>query len=282
MLQSMTGYGRGVVGNFRIEIRSSNHKNLDIQINMPPYLFSHELEVKKKTRQMFSRGRIDIYIPRYESENIKLKVNKTLAREYYNALDSLREELSIHDDIRIDILAMQRDIFLVDEPEIDESEFYGALSMALRELQKSRVEEGIALISDISERINSLKKHISAIQGRRAEFVNNAKNKLSERLRELLENSPIDDVRLVQETAILVEKSDITEEIVRINSHIEKFEEILKSEDTVGKKLDFVVQELRREINTISSKAQDIEIINNVVEMKHELEKIKEQLHNLQ
>jgi uncharacterized protein (TIGR00255 family) len=280
--QSMTGYGRGTAGNFKVEIRSSNHKNLDIHINVPYYLFSHEPDIRKTVKQKFNRGRIDIYVPRQDLEGIRLKVNMPLANEYFNALLSLKEELSIQGDIGMDLLASHRDIFIMDEPEINVSEFHNALDSALEEVGKARVEEAESLIKDISERIQILRKHIATIGDRRDEFIDNAKQKLHERLKQLLDNSEIDETRVIQETAILVEKSDITEEIVRIKSHLDYFADILNSGDTVGKKMDFMVQELRREINTIGSKSQDIEITNNIVEMKHEVEKIKEQVQNLQ
>jgi uncharacterized protein (TIGR00255 family) len=280
--QSMTGYGSGNSGNFRVEIRSSNHKNIDIHINIPYYLFSCEPEIRKRVRKKFHRGRIDIFVPKQEMDGIKLKVNKTLAREYYNALVSLRDELSPSDKVGIDILASQRDIFLLDEPEIDINGLYEALDKALEELNKSRIEEGKNLISDIDERIGLIHTYIDAIDQKRAEFTGSAREKLQERLKEFLGDIEIDETRLIQESALLIEKTDITEEIVRIRSHLKHFTEVLKSSDIVGKKLDFIIQELRREINTIGSKAQNYEIANSVVEVKHELEKIKEQVQNLQ
>jgi uncharacterized protein (TIGR00255 family) len=249
---------------------------------VPYYLFSHEPDIRKTVKQKFNRGRIDIYVPRQDLEGIRLKVNMPLANEYFNALLSLKEELSIQGDIGMDLLASHRDIFIMDEPEINVSEFHNALDSALEEVGKARVEEAESLIKDISERIQILRKHIATIGDRRDEFIDNAKQKLHERLKQLLDNSEIDETRVIQETAILVEKSDITEEIVRIKSHLDYFADILNSGDTVGKKMDFMVQELRREINTIGSKSQDIEITNNIVEMKHEVEKIKEQVQNLQ
>jgi len=280
--QSMTGYGRGAAGDFRVEIRSSNHKNLDIQINVPHYLFSHEPEIRKQIKKKFSRGRIDVYVPRSEDGVVRMKVNKPLAREYYSALVSLRDELSIKDDIGIEVLASQRDIFLMDDTEIDAADLYKAVDAALEELEKTRIEEGRSLIRDIRDRIGLLKRYLATIESSRTDFIHGAQQRLRERLEELLGNTPVDESRLIQETAILIDRSDINEEIVRAKSHIESFENTLISNDTVGKKLDFMVQELRREINTIGSKAQEIQIINSVVEMKHELEKIKEQIQNLQ
>jgi uncharacterized protein (TIGR00255 family) len=280
--QSMTGYGKGSAGNFRVEIRSSNHKNLDIHINIPYYFFSYEPEIKKIIKKTIERGRIEIFVPKQEMDNIKLRVNKSLAREYYNALVSLRDELSLSDNIGIDMLASQKDLFVLDEPEIDVTDFYRALEAALEELTRTRVEEGNNLIHDISERLVLIKKYVSNIEQKRDEFTASSRDRLYERLKEFLGDIQVDESRLIQETAILIEKSDITEEIVRIKSHLKHFEEVIKSNDSVGKKLDFIIQELRREINTIGSKAQHFEIATNVVEVKHELEKIREQIQNLQ
>jgi uncharacterized protein (TIGR00255 family) len=278
----MTGYGRGIVGDFKVEVRSSNHRNLDLQLNIPSYLFYYEAEIRKLVRQKFQRGRIEIWVSKQEGDNIKLRINKSLAREYYNALISLKNELSLSGDVGIDVLTSQRDIFLLETPEIKLSEFHKALNTALEELKKMRIEEGENLAKDISERIQLLHKYITYIEDKRTEFIAKAKKRLYERLKEILDNISIDESRLIQETAILIEKSDITEEIVRIKSHLRHIEEALKSGDVVGKKIDFLAQALYREVNTISSKNPDVEIVTYAVEMKHELEKIREQTQNLQ
>jgi uncharacterized protein (TIGR00255 family) len=233
-------------------------------------------------RKKVTRGRIDIFIPKQEMGNIRLKVNKPLAAEYYNALVSLKDELSLSDNVGIDMVASQRDIFLLDDPEIDLTDLFSALDAALEELNKTRVEEGGNLIQDISERIDLVGKYLGNIEQQRSVFTSSAREKISERLKEFMGEVQVDESRLIQETAILIEKSDITEEIVRMKSHLKHFAEVLKSGDTIGKKLDFIIQELRREINTIGSKAQQYEIASNVVEVKHELEKVREQVQNLQ
>ncbi len=280
--QSMTGYGRGTSGSFRIDIKSSNHKNIDININVPNYLFSYDIEIRKRVKNVVKRGRIEIYIPRQEVENIKMKVNKSLAGEYYGALNVIREEFSITEEVGINILASQRDIFMLEEPEINDAELYSALDSALEELRKTRVEEAGNLIADISERLDMLGNYINLIGEKREKVVGEAGTKLKDRLKEILGEVSIDETRIVQEVAILIEKSDITEEIVRVKSHLKQFDDVLTDSDVIGKKLDFVIQELRREVNTIGSKSQNIEITTFVVEMKHELEKIKEQIQNLQ
>ncbi|MDH4029035.1 MAG: YicC family protein [Nitrospirota bacterium] len=278
----MTGYGKGSAGSFQVEARSSNHKNLDINLNVPFFLFSHDPEIRKIIKSEFNRGRIDVFVPKHETETLKLKVNKALATEYYNAFIALKDEFQVSGDIGIELLASQKNILMLDEAETDISEFYEALNTALGELKKTRIEEGGNLINDIRDRIRSLRDYLNIIEGKREVMVSDMQQKLRERLKEYLGGIELDETRLIQETAILVERADITEEIVRIKSHLKHFEEIFLSGDTMGKKMDFFIQELRREVNTIGSKSQDVEITTTVVEMKHELEKIKEQVQNLQ
>jgi len=283
-IESMTGYGRAVVGSFKVETRSTNHRNLEIRINAPQYLYSYEPEVRNIVKKRFHRGRIEIFVSKSEENNIKLKINKSLAKEYYHALISLKEELSISDNIGINLLAAQKDIFSIEEPEVEISSFRSALEAALEELKKTRIEEGKNLVDDITKRKISLNSYIAQIEDKRSEFIANARATLTEKLKTLLNNTKItiDDARLTQEIAILLEKSDITEEIVRIKSHIKHMEGILRNGDVIGKKMEFLAQELNRELNTIGSKASNAEISVLVVEMKHELEKIREQIHNLQ
>lgn len=278
----MTGYGRGLAGNFKVEMRSSNHRNLDIRINVPAYLYYYEPKIRNMVKEKFYRGRIEIFTSKSEGDNIKLKINKSLAKEYYHALASLKDELSISDNVGIDVLALQRDIFSLEESEVKITTFHEALEAALEELKKMRIEEGKNLVDDITKRVHLLNKHLTYMEDKRTEFVINAKRVLTEKLKNLLDNIPIDDSRLIQETAILVERSDITEEIVRIKSHLKHMENILGDGDVIGKKMDFLAQELHRELNTIGSKAANAGISALVIEMKHELEKIREQTQNLQ
>jgi uncharacterized protein (TIGR00255 family) len=277
----MTGYGRGLSGNMKVEVRSFNHKNLDIHVSMPSYLYKYDVPIKKSIRGTLHRGRIEVNVSRSEDSTAKVSINEELAKEYYQALLNLKKELSISGDIGVDILASYRDIFYVEE-EDETADIDNALQGAIDELIKMRTEEGKTLMSDISGRLQILQSQITGIEERRDEFVSTAKEQLHERIKEFLEDVAIDESRLVQETAILMEKTDITEEIVRVKSHLKHFEEVLTSGEAIGKKMDFLVQELRRELNTIGSKTRDYEISAHVVEMKHEVEKIKEQVQNIQ
>ena len=280
--QSMTGYGKGETDSFRVEIRSINHKNLDIKLSLPQYLYCHELDIKKEVRKRFPRGRIEVYVFKQEEGKRNLTLNMDVAREYFEELKSLKEELSIDGDISLNNIAAQRDIFLYEEEDIELPKLFDALGNALDELEKSRMDEGAVLVNDMSGRIEILNKCLSSIKSRRKEYIDGAKVRLYERLKEILENTPIDETRLIQETAILIERSDITEEIVRAESHLMRIGELSVEGGAVGKKIDFFVQELRREVNTIGAKASDIDIIRQTVDMKNELEKIREQVQNIQ
>ena len=278
----MTGYGRSAAENIKVEIRSINHKNLDIHVSVPSFLFAYEGIVKKAVKKRFSRGRIEVNIVRPEADAVKVKINKSLAREYYNALNSLKDDLSLSDDIGIQVLAGYRDIFCMEE-DVEVGELNNTLEAALDELQAMRIEEGRNLVRDIKERVGLIHEFGVHIEKKRDSFISETRQKLYERLQEFLADTSIDDDRLVQEAAILVERTDITEEIVRIKSHLEHLEKLIETPgEAIGKKIDFIVQELRREVNTIGSKARDAEISTQVVEMKYELEKIKEQAQNLQ
>jgi uncharacterized protein (TIGR00255 family) len=279
--QSMTGYGRGIAGTIKAEARSFNHKYLDIQIKLPPFLYHYDNDIRKLVKAKFDRGHIEISISRNDTETAHIAINKTLAREYYNALVSLKDELSLRGDIDINVLSSYRDIFRPQEEEKIE-EMNEAVGLALQELEKMRIEEGRNLIDDIAGRIGLLTEYMNDIEGRRSRIIDDAKQRLLERLQEFLGNITMDESRLVQEAAILIERSDITEEIVRFRSHTGHIRDVLKTGDTIGRKLDFLVQELKREVNTIGSKTNDVEIANRVIELKHEIEKIREQIQNLQ
>ncbi|MBI4654677.1 MAG: YicC family protein [Nitrospirae bacterium] len=281
-IQSMTGYGVGISGNFKVEVRSSNHRGLDIQIKIPSYLYFYEPEIRKLVKKNFLRGRIEILVSISNADTLKFKINKSVATEFYNILTSLKQELSISGEIGIDILASQKDIFLQEEPEVELTSLSNALDIALQDLKKMRIEEGENLVKDINERLSLIKIQVEDLEGKRVEFIAQAKASLSERLRSLFEDIQIDESRIIQEAAILLDRSDITEEIVRIKSHLTYIENMLQSGNSIGKKLDFITQELYREINTIGSKAANVEITPIVVELKSEVEKIREQTQNLQ
>lgn len=281
-IQSMTGYGQGETSSFRVESRSVNHKHIDIQLSMPPFLFAFDPDIRKEVRNRFSRGRIEVYISMQQGKKSTTSLNVQLAKEYFKVLSSLKDELFLEDPITLNMVASQREIFTKEAPEIETSELFVALKSALTDLERSRCREAESLVQDIEVRVEALSSHLNRIKEKRHEFIAVAQGRLHERLKELLGDVPIDDTRLIQETAVLVERSDITEETVRAESHLGSFSGLIQEGGTIGKKADFLIQELRREVNTIGAKASDVDIVHLVVDMKNELEKIREQVQNIQ
>lgn len=278
----MTGYGKGIDADFIVEARSINHKILDIQLNIPPYLYPYEGKIRKEINERFQRGRIEVRVTRKDGDYKRPRINKAIAREYYEELLSLKSELSIPGNIEIGLLLSIPHIFLFEDVRSDIRGFDSALISALDELRDSRIKEGKELISDIKKRMRLLKRYVSGVEKRRRVFIMNSMEGMRKRLKELLKDAPVDESRIIQEIAILINRSDITEEIVRIKSHLKGMEDLIATNEAIGRKMDFFAQELRREINTIGSKASDVIISNYVIEMKHEVEKIREQVQNLQ
>lgn len=278
----MTGYGKGIDADFIVEARSINHKILDIQLNIPPYLYPYEGKIRKEINERFQRGRIEVRVTRKDEDYKRPRINKAIAREYYKELLSLKSELSIPGNIEIGLLLSIPHIFLFEDVRSDIRGFDSALISALDELRDSRIKEGKELISDIKKRMRLLKRYVSGVEKRRRVFIMNSMEGMRKRLKELLKDAPVDESRIIQEIAILINRSDITEEIVRIKSHLKGMEDLIATNEAIGRKMDFFAQELRREINTIGSKASDVIISNYVIEMKHEVEKIREQVQNLQ
>lgn len=281
-IESMTGFGSAEKGDFSVEVRSVNHKNLDIHFNAPSYLYRLDPDIRKLAKDIFSRGRIDIFVSKLSGSEKKIHVNSRLAQEYQKALLSLKKELKLKDDVGLNFYAGLRDIFSSDDPELKVSDFNDALHSALKKLKVSRCKEGKTLVADIHKRTQTINKDLLKIEARRKKIAATAVTGLRDRLKEIMKDTQIDETRLIQEAAILTERSDITEEAVRIKSHLNYMKDIIKAGGTIGKKLDFVIQELRREVNTIGSKSSDVGITVSVVEMKDELEKIREQVQNLQ
>ena len=282
-IQSMTGYGTAESNGFRVEARSINHKYLYVQLGIPQYLYCWEHEIRKMVKDKFKRGYIEIFFSRLKEDNIKVRINTQLAREYYQAFLSLKRELQLKEDIGIDLLlAHQKDIFSFEDSAVEFPAIRDTIDRALEGLKQMRISEGEVLVNDIKKRMHALSEHTVCLENIRHDFTANAQKLLTERLREFLGDTLIDDARIVQEVAILIEKTDITEEIIRIKSHLKQMEDTFAESGEVGRKLGFLVQELHRELNTIGSKAFGAGISARTVEMKCELEKIREQAQNLQ
>lgn len=292
MIKSMTGYGRvetsGQDRNIVVEVKSVNHRFLEISLRMPQTLFPLELDFKKKIGEKLKRGRVEVFI-RLEARSTnpaEAIINLEIARNYFAALQSLKDEFGLTEEIGLKTLAGFRDIFSQPaETEISPEvlkQIADALDEALNMLVQMRQEEGAAIYRDMEQRLNFIGNILETVNSRSPQVVAEYQKRLTERIKELTNGCVIDDARLVQEAAIFAEKSDITEEIVRMRSHISQFITLLQSLEAEGKKIDFLLQEMNREINTIGSKSNDAEIARLVIEAKSELSRLREQAQNIE
>jgi len=294
MIKSMTGYGRSesVTGDrkYVVEIKSLNHRYLEISLRMPSTLFPLELEIKKKIGEQFSRGRIEAII-RMDFSNCqggegRYELNLPLIRNYYEMLVKLKQELNLKDDISLQTITGLRDAFVQSEPGLDvgvlSAELGKVLEEAMAALKEMRNKEGENLYRDLTTRIDSIEHSLDLIAMRAPQVVLEYQKRITERIKEITGGATVDEIRLNQEVAIMAEKSDITEEIVRLKSHMHQFGELIKSDETAGRKIDFLIQEMIREVNTIGSKSSDLEISRNIVEIKSELAKLREQVQNIE
>lgn len=292
MPRSMTGFGRGeAVGHgkkFSVELKSVNHRFAEVSLRMPKQYSPLEERARRQILARVSRGRIDgfISVDQYEEKPPTVKVDKELASSYYKAMKELLAGLGIQDSVKADhILALPGVLSVEEEPE-DLEELWPvleeAVNIALDGLSQMRETEGTRLRDDLLARLEKIRQTTVDIEDRSPVVVEDYKTRLTQRLSEWLADSTLDMNRVMAEVAIFAEKSSITEEIIRLGSHISQALDSLQTDRPVGRKLDFIIQEMNREINTIASKSGDIKISEAVVEVKSELEKIREQVQNLE
>lgn len=292
MIRSMTGFGRGEAQSqgreFLVEIKSVNHRYCDIFIKIPKHLSFLEDKVREAIGKSMSRGKIDVYVS-YENrgeDSKTLSLDEPLAKAYIKTAELLRDKFNLKDDISVSLVSKFPDIVKIEKADEDEeilsSLLNAALDKAIQSLIVMRENEGSELKNSLLEKINNVENIIKDISVRAPEVVREYKQKLETRIKELLEQQTIDENRIAMEVAVFADRCSIDEEIVRLGSHIIQFREALKLDIPVGRKLDFVVQEMNREVNTIGSKANDLSITKNVIEIKSEIEKIREQIQNIE
>ena len=293
MAISMTGFGRGEFKNdnyhFLVECKTINHKYCDINVRLPRKISFLEDKIRNYVKNFVKRGRVDLYIKLdlIGSEDVNLKFDDKLATQYVNILKEIKDKFDLQDDISVMNVAKFPEIVKCEEKEEDEDLYWSmlkeALDMSMEKLTQMRKEEGEKLAIDTIERCDILANVIDEIEKYSNTVVDEYREKLNNRISEILENpSIIDENRLAQEVAIFADKSSITEEIVRFRSHIEQLRKTVEKNDSIGRKIDFLIQEMNREVNTTGSKSSNINITNLVVEVKSELEKIREQIQNIE
>lgn len=291
MIKSMTGFGRGEASQdnitFSVDIKTVNHRYSDISVRMPRMVSPLEEKVREYISSKLNRGKIDVYI-NYDSfgQDTTVKLDTNLASAYVDSLNILKQQFDIKDDISLSLLTKFPDILKLDTEEKDLDVLWTILSSAIEQAVGSLVEmrsrEGERLCKDMLEKLDIIKNTVDEIKAKSADLVDVYKNKLYDKIKEMTKDIQLDENRLLTEVAIYADKSSIDEEIVRLKSHIEEFKKTLNVKGTIGKKLDFIVQEMNREVNTIGSKSSDLGVVNNVIAMKTEIEKIREQVQNIE
>jgi len=295
MIKSMTGFGRveavSAGKRIQVEMKSLNHRYLEIFLRMPSAISFLETEIKKRIGERFSRGKIEVSIRIDNNEGNQdgtqaLMLNLPLVRQYYSLLSQIKDELHLPDEVTLNMMSGFRDLYVPKEVEEDLDCLWkgleGVLAEAMDKLTDMRTTEGDALGRDLACRMDKIKQLLRIIALRAPEVVVEYRQRLSDRVRELTQGIIIDEARIHQEVAILAEKSDITEEVVRLESHIGQFMELLEGEEAIGRKVDFLIQEMNREVNTIGSKSGDAETARQVIEIKSELAKVREQIQNVE
>jgi len=283
MISSMTGYGMGETPDFRVELRSVNHRHLDIQVRLPTALYPHETRIKERIRKRVSRGRIDVFIHHTGSARSRLGINGEAARSVVKGLRDLQAELQLPGAVDVGTVAGIRELY--EQASGEEVEFdtvIEPLDAALDQLIEMRDVEGRVLKEDVAARLSTIEEVFESIRPLAEGHRDRIETQLRERISQYREDLAVEEPRLLQEVFFLVDKADITEELVRAGSHIAQGRGFLERGGTVGRKLDFLSQEILREANTVASKAGQSEIAHHVVEIKDQIEKIREQVQNIQ
>lgn len=292
MVKSMTGYGRGeAVLNGRsiiVEVRSVNNRYLDCSVKLPRlYIFAEEA-IKSRVQNSISRGKVDVFVTldNVQGEQVVVSVNPSVADSYYKALTELGSRYSLRDDISVSLLSRFPDVLLVEKSQEDveavAQDICAVLDMALADFTSMRQREGEKLAQDIRNRAATITQLLAKVEERSPQTVSEYRTKLETRMQEVLSNTQLDPARILTEAAIFADKVAVDEETVRLHSHLDQLEEMLTGGVPVGRKLDFLIQEFNREANTIGSKCSDLEISRHVVDIKAEIEKIREQVQNVE
>ena len=292
MIYSMTGFGRAELSlpdkKFTVEIKSVNHKYFDLNVKMPRKFNLFESNIRNLLKDYATRGKIDLYIfyeDLSETGNV-LKYNKALADEYFHYYKQIHEDFNVDFDIRTSTIAKSMDVLVLEEQEINENEMWPLLEQTLKEafssFRSAREKEGEALKNNILTKLDEMTEHAAFIEERLPQIITEYRSKLEEKVKEFLLNSQIDDQRIAAEVTMYADKIAVDEELVRLSTHIKHMRDILIKGGEAGRNLDFIAQEMNRESNTILSKSNDIDITNRGIELKTCIEKIREQVQNIE
>ena len=292
LVKSMTGYGRAVQTvngrEFTVEIRSVNNRYLDCSVKLPRMLSFAEDTLKQAVKATISRGKVDVFVTQRSegASDVKITLNSAMVAGYLEAMNAMAEEFKIREDISVALLSGMPEVFTVDKPQVDEEQLLhdlmGVVNAALDNYDAMRTKEGLALKNDLTNRGNTIRELVSQVEAGNAQTVIDYRTRLYNKLQEVLANTAIDESRILTEAAIFADKVAVDEETVRLRSHLEQMDSMLSAGGPIGRKLDFLLQEMNREANTIGSKCTDVRLARVVVDIKSELEKIREQTQNIE
>ena len=292
MIKSMTGFGRCEIlennHKFTVELKSVNHRYLDINIKMPKKLGFFESAIRSLLKEYMQRGKVDVFIS-YEDdteENFALKYNKEIAAAYLTYLNQMADAFGLENDIRVSTLSRYPEVFTMEEQSVDEKELWTILEKALRgacvQFVESRIAEGERLAADLTDKLNTMLGYVDFIEERSPVIIAEYRKRLEEKVLELFADRQIDESRIVTEVTIFADKICVDEEIVRLRSHVESTKSTLAEGGSIGRKLDFIAQEMNREANTILSKTTDLEVSDVGINLKTDIEKVREQIQNIE
>lgn len=292
MIKSMTGFGRCEVQEaerkITVEMKSVNHRYLDVAIKMPKKLNFFEAAIRNELKNYIQRGKVDIFIAYedYTDTNVCVKYNKELAAEYMGYLNQMAEDFQMDNDVRVSTLSRYPEVLTMEEQTIDEEKLWQLLSKTIKGAAEgfvnTRIKEGENLREDLISKLDGMLTHVDFITSRSPQIIAEYKQKLEDKVKELLEDAKVDENRLLMEVTIFADRVCVDEELVRLRSHIETTKDTLLKGGSIGRKLDFIAQEMNREANTILSKSNDLEISNHAIELKTEIEKVREQIQNIE
>ncbi|WP_026489811.1 YicC/YloC family endoribonuclease [Butyrivibrio sp. XBB1001] len=295
MVCSMTGFGRCEVTEgqrkYTVELKSVNNRYLDLGIKMPKKFNAFEAAIRSELKAYMKRGKVDVFISYedFSESDSKVKYNKAIAQEYYNYLNEMASDFGLDNDVRISVLSRFPEVFTMEEEELDEDEVWNGLKKAIngagQQFLESRVKEGEFLSRDLTEKLDGMLENVEYITERSPEIITEYKAKLREKIADLLEDKQVDENRLAMEVTIYADKVCVDEELTRLRSHIKATKEALikgDDKDGIGRKLDFLAQEMNREANTILSKSTDLKISDRGIALKTDIEKVREQIQNIE
>ena len=292
MVKSMTGFGRCEISEgdrkMTVEMKSVNHRYLDVAIKMPKKLNFFESAIRSLLKTYIQRGKVDVFIT-YEDlseANTTLRYNQALAAEYLKYLNQMAEEFHLEQDVKVSALSRYPEVLVMEEVQEDEEELWKLLEKAVKgaceQFVETRIREGENLKRDLLIKLDELLEHVAYVEERSPQIVAEYREKLTEKVKELLADTQMEESRIAAEVTIYADKICVDEEIVRLKSHVKHTKETLEKEDSVGRKLDFIAQEMNREANTILSKSNDLEVSNHAIELKTGIEKVREQIQNIE